>query len=207
MSAEALPDATSRNVIAEIKGREKPDEIVVMGGHIDSWDVGTGAMDDAGGCFATWKALQILKELGLKPRRTIRLALWTNEENGLRGGTDYADRHGKEKHILAFESDGGVFEPQGFGFTGAPELLKTYAAAGTLLAPIKANAVTVGGGGADISPLIAYGVPQMSITVDGTRYFWYHHTHADMPDKLNPLEINKCAAAIAVMMYIAADLP
>lgn len=207
MNAESLPDVTSRNILAEIKGREKPDEIVVMGGHSDSWDVGTGAMDDAGGCFATWKALNILKELGLKPRRTIRLALWTNEENGLRGGTNYADRHGNEKHILAFESDGGVFAPQGFGFTGAPELLKTYSAAATLLAPVNSAMVKVGGGGADISPLIAYGVPQMSIEVENSRYFWYHHTHADTPDKLNPHEINQCAAAIAVMMYIAADLP
>jgi carboxypeptidase Q len=207
MNAESLPDVISRNVIAEIKGREKADEIVVMGGHIDSWDVGTGAMDDAGGCFATWKALQILKELGLKPRRTLRLALWTNEENGLRGGIDYAAQHGKEKHILAFESDGGVFKPQGFGFTGAPELLKTYSAAATLLAPVSAATVSVGGGGADISPLIEYGVPQMSILVDGTKYFWYHHTTSDTPDKLDPHEINQCAAAIAVMMFIAADLP
>ena len=207
MNAQALPDAMSRNVIAELKGSEKADEIVVMGGHIDSWDVGSGAMDDGGGCVATWKALQILKELGLKPRRTVRLALWTNEENGLRGGTDYAERHGKEKHILAFESDGGVFKPTGFGFTGAPELLKVYTAATTLLAPIGTASMAVGGGGADISPLVAYSIPQMSINADGGKYFWYHHTHADMPDKLDPHEINQCAAAIAVMMYIAADLP
>lgn len=207
MNAQSLPDATSRNVIAELKGREKPDEIVVLGGHIDSWDVSTGAMDDAGGCFATWKALQILKELGLKPRRTLRLALWTNEENGLRGGIDYAEKHGKEKHILAFESDGGVFQPQGFGFTGAPDLLRVYSSAATLLSPINAASVTVGGGGADISPLIEYNVPQMSILVEGTKYFWYHHTTADTPDKLNPEEMNQCAAAIAVMMFIAADLP
>ena len=207
MSAQTLPDAVSRNVIAELKGREKPDEIVVMGGHIDSWDVGTGALDDAGGCYATWKALQILKELGLRPRRTVRLALWTNEENGLKGGSEYASRHGNEKHILAFESDGGIFTPKGFGFTGAPEMFKAYKAVGTLLHPIQASEVIVGGGGADISPLIAFGVPQMSIDVEGSKYFWFHHTEADTPDKIDPLDLNKCAAAIAVMIYIAADLP
>jgi carboxypeptidase Q len=207
MSAQTLPDATSRNVIAELKGREKPEEIVVMGGHIDSWDVGTGALDDAGGCYATWKALQILKELGLRPRRTIRLALWTNEENGLRGGMDYAERHKNEKHILAFESDGGIFKPQGFGFTGIPELFKVYTAAATLLHPIQSAEVKVGGGGADISPLIAQSIPQMSIEIEGSKYFWFHHTQADTPDKIDPLDLNKCAAAIAVMMYVAADLP
>ena len=207
MNAQTLPDAVSRNVIAELKGREKPEEIVVMGGHIDSWDVGTGALDDAGGCYATWKALQVLKELGLRPRRTIRLALWTNEENGLRGGIEYAERHKNEKHIVAFESDGGIFTPKGFAFTGAPEIFKAYSAAATLLRPIQASEVIVGGGGADISPLVAQNVPQMSIDIESSKYFWFHHTHADTPDKIDPLDLNKCAAAIAVMMYIAADLP
>jgi carboxypeptidase Q len=207
MSAKTLPDATSRNVIAELRGNEKPDEIVVMGGHSDSWDVGTGAMDDMGGCVATWRALEILKNLGLRPRRTIRLVLWTNEENGFRGGSAYADKHGKEKHLLAFESDGGVFTPTGFGYTGSPETFKVYKSAATLLHSIKAANVSVGGGGADISPLIPFGIPQMSLDVDATRYFWFHHSEADTPDKLDALELNKCAAAIAVMMYVAADLP
>lgn len=207
MNAQTFPDAVSRNVLAEIVGSEKPDEFVVMGGHIDSWDVGTGALDDAGGCLATWRALQILKNLGLRPRRTLRVALWTNEENGLRGGIDYARRHGDKKHVLAFESDGGIFTPTGFGYTGAPEIFKAYQAAATLLHPIGANEVKVGGGGADISPLIPYAVPQMNINVKAERYFWYHHTEADTPNAIDPLDLNKCAAAIAVMMFIAADLP
>jgi len=207
MAAKQLPDTVSRNVVAELRGREKPQEIVVMGGHSDSWDVGSGAMDDAGGCLATWQALLILKELNLRPRRTIRLVFWTNEENGLRGGEDYARRHGSEPHVLAFESDGGVFKPEGFGFTGSADELKMYRAAASLLAPIGATAMRVGGGGADISPLIQFGVPQMNIEVDGSKYFWYHHTQADMPDKLNPREMNDCAAAIALMMYVAADAP
>ncbi|MDW8219433.1 MAG: M28 family metallopeptidase [Bacteroidota bacterium] len=207
MNAQTLPDAVSRNIIAELRGREKPEEIVVMGGHIDSWDVGTGALDDAGGCFATWKALQILQELNLRPRRTVRLVLWTNEENGLRGAIHYAERYGHQRHILALESDGGISAPRGFGFTGAPELFKVYKAAATLLYPIQAHEMFIGGGGADISPLIPYGVPQMNLEVDGSKYFWFHHTYADTPDKVDPLDLNKCAAAIAVMMYVAADIP
>jgi carboxypeptidase Q len=214
MSAQTLPDALSRNVVAEIRGSEKPDEIVVFGGHIDSWDVGTGAMDDAGGCFAAWKSLHILKQLGFKPKRTIRLVMWTNEENGFRGGTAYAERHaknggvgGKEKHVLALESDGGVFAPEGFGYSGPPALLATWKGVGGLLAGIGANRITIGGGGADIAPLIPYNVPQMGLNVDGTKYFWYHHTHGDTPDKLNPDEINKCAAAMALMTFVAASMP
>lgn len=207
MEAKTLSDTLSRNVIAEIKGREKPEEIVVLGGHIDSWDVGVGALDDGGGCIATWRALQLIKMLGLRPRRTMRLVLWTNEENGLRGGEHYAERHGSEKHILAFESDGGIFKPSGFGFSGSPDLFKLYKTVGGLLAPIGATNVHVGGGGADIGPLRKYNVPQMNIEVEGSKYFWFHHTEADTPDKINPLEMNQCAAAIAVMLYVAADLP
>jgi hypothetical protein len=123
MSARMMPDAQSRNVIAELRGSTSPDEVVVMGGHIDSWDVGRGAMDDAGGVVVAWEAIRILKELGLRPRRTIRVVGWTNEENGVRGGTGYRDAHRAEldKHIAAIESDGGVFKPVGFGFTGSDQ--------------------------------------------------------------------------------------
>ncbi len=207
MEAKTMPDAVSRNVIAEIKGSEKPEEIVVLGGHIDSWDVGVGAMDDGGGCVATWRALKALKDAGFRPRRTVRLVMWTNEENGLRGGEGYAEQHGKEKHILALESDGGVFKPEGFGFEGTPEVFKAYKAVLTLLHPIAATKLSVGGGGADIGPLRKYSVPQMNISVEDAKYFWFHHTNADTPDKLNPLEINQCAAAMAVMVFVAADLP
>jgi carboxypeptidase Q len=207
MQARMHPDALSRNVIAELRGSEKPDEIVVFGGHSDSWDVGSGAMDDAGGCFAAWRALQVLKTLGLRPKRTLRLVMWTNEENGLRGGEDYAKRHGAEKHILALESDSGVFAPQGFGYSGPPALLPALRGITSLLQPIGAHRLTIGGGGADISPLIPYGVPQMGLHVDGSKYFWFHHTHADMPDKLDPDELNRCAAAIALMVFVVADMP
>src|SRR5690606_9963923 len=123
---------------------------------IDSWDVGQGAMDDGGGCVAAWEALRLMKALGLRPRRTVRVVLWTNEENGLRGGTAYRDRHADavDDHVLAIESDAGVFKPEGFGFTGTPQALAVLRDVARLLQPIGAGAISEGGGGADISPLM-----------------------------------------------------
>ena len=209
MSARTLPDAPSRNAIGELVGSERPDEIVVFGGHIDSWDVGRGAMDDGGGVVVAWEALRLLQRLGLKPRRTIRVVGWTNEENGIRGGNAYRDAHRSqlEKHVLAIESDGGVFRPLGFGFTGSDAAFEIVKEIGTLLGPIGAGSITRGGGGADIGPIMAQGVPGMGLIVDGTRYFWYHHTEADTVDKLDPREMALCVAAMAIMAYIAADLP
>ena len=209
MDAQTLPDVPSRNVVAELRGRERPDEIVVMGGHIDSWDVGSGAMDDGGGVVIAWEALRLMRELGLRPRRTIRVVGWTNEENGLRGGTAYRDAHQGEldKHVVAIESDGGVFRPVGFGFTGsdaARAILKDVIA---LLKPIGADTLLAQGGGADIGPIMQRGVPGMSHVVDGTKYFWYHHTDADTPDKLDPAEVARNVAAIAIVAYVIADLP
>jgi carboxypeptidase Q len=206
MSAKTLPDAQSHNVIGELTGREKPNEIVVMGGHIDSWDVGQGAMDDAGGVVVAWEAIRLLKKLGLTPRRTIRVVGWTNEENGSKGGQAYRDAHQQEVHQLAIESDGGVFSPLGFGFTGTPAARAIIEAIGSLLAPINANKIEASGGGADIGPIMATGVPGMGLNVDGSRYFWFHHTDADTPDKLDRAEVQRCVAVMAVMAYIAADL-
>jgi len=209
MSAETLPDAPSRNVVAELRGRERPDEVVVVGGHIDSWDVGTGAMDDAGGSIAAWEAVRLMKELGLRPRRTVRVVLWTNEENGLRGAIGYRDRHRDEleKHVLAIESDAGVFAPQGFGFGGTDAAYEIVREIGRLLEPIGAGRITRPGGGADIGPLMQLGVPGMGLVVDGERYFWYHHSDADTVDKLDPAEVARCVAALAVMAYVVAELP
>lgn len=209
MGAHALPDAPSRNVIGELRGRESPDQIVVLGGHSDSWDIGQGAMDDGGGIVAAWEAVRLLKSLGLQPRRTIRVALWTNEENGLRGGQAYREAHQDEldRHVLAMESDGGTFRPLGFGFTGSDEAFEVVRRIGQLLEPIGAGRVSRGGGGADIAPIMAYGVPGMGLEVDGERYFWYHHTEADTLDKLSPDEFALCVAAMAVMAYVVADLP
>jgi carboxypeptidase Q len=208
ISAETLPDVPSRNVMGEIVGSEFPEEVVVLGGHIDSWDVGQGAMDDAGGCVAAWEAVRLIQRLGLKPRRTIRAVMWTNEENGLRGGNGYRDAHVGEldNHILAIESDGGVFKPSGFGFSGSDEAYGIVSAVGRLLERIEAGTIRRGGGGADIGPIMREGVPGMGLNVDGTKYFWYHHTDADTIDKLDPREVALSVAAMAVMAYVVADL-
>ena len=208
MSAKTMPDAPSRNVMGEIVGSEKPDEVVVFGGHIDSWDVGRGAMDDGGGVVVAWEAVKLLKRLGLKPKRTIRVVGWTNEENGGRGGQGYRDAHKAEveKHVLAIESDGGVFRPQGFSFGGSDAALEILKQVGSLLDRIEAGSIIKGGGGADIGPIMALGVPGLGLNVDGTKYFWYHHTEADTIDKLDPNDMARCVAAMAVMAYVVADM-
>jgi carboxypeptidase Q len=210
MEAHFDRDVESANVVGELRGRERPDEVVVVGGHIDSWDVGAGASDDGGGCVVTWEALRIMKKLNLRPRRTVRVVLWTNEENGGRGGQAYRDKHRAElaKHVMMLESDGGVFRPLGFGFTGNDSARDTVRAIATLLTGIAADQITPGGGGADIGPSVQDGhVPSMSLDVDGSKYFLIHHTPADTIDKIDPTEMAKCAAAVAVMTYVIADLP
>ena len=210
MDAHVDADVESANVVGEIRGRERPDEIVVVSGHLDSWDIGAGATDDGGGCVVTWEALRIMKKLNLRPRRTVRVVLWTNEENGGRGGLAYRDRHRAElaKHVMMLESDGGVFRPLGFGFTGSEAGRETVKAIATLLTGIAADQISPGGGGADIGPsMIEARVPGMSLEVDGAKYFLIHHTPADTIDKIDPVEMAKCAAAVAVMAYVVADLP
>jgi len=209
MNARMLPDAQSRNVVAELRGSEKPDEVVVLGGHIDSWDVGAGAMDDGGGSVAAWEAMRLIKKLGLRPRRTLRVVLWTNEENGLRGGAAYRDAHRHEvaKHVLAIESDNGAFNPTGMSIGGTDATVAVAADIASLLAPVQATAVRKGGPAADVSPLYALGVPTMEPDVDGSRYFWYHHSDGDTVDKLDPKEMSELVAVMAVMAYVVADMP
>jgi carboxypeptidase Q len=209
MGAQMLPDAPSRNVMGELVGRERPQEVVVLGGHIDSWDVGAGAMDDGGGVVVSWEAVRLLQRLGLRPRRTIRVVGWTNEETGGRGGQAYRDTHRAElgDHVLAFESDGGVFRPLGFGFSGSDSATALVRQIASLLRPIGADSVTRGGGGADIGPIVQLGVPSMSPNVEGSRYFWFHHSEGDTVDKLDAREMAQCVAAFAVMIYVVADMP
>jgi carboxypeptidase Q len=211
MEAKFLPDAESANVIAEIKGSEKPDEIVLISGHFDSWDVGQGAHDDGGGCIVAWETVRLLKELGLKPRRTIRVVLWTNEENGLRGGNAYHDAHRSEisKHVLAIESDSGVYRPEGFGLaaTAPLQVRSNMQEIARLLSGIGADQIAANGGGADIGPMMREGVVGASLDVDGEHYFDIHHTPADTLDKVNPRELALCVATMAVMAYVVADLP
>jgi carboxypeptidase Q len=211
MGARTLPDAPSRNVVAEVTGRERPDEVVVLGGHIDSWDVGQGAMDDGGGAVAAWEAVRLIHLLGLRPRRTIRVVLWTNEENGGKGALAYRDAHADQlsRHVLAMESDNGAFTPHGFRFTGSDAALARVQQVAALLQPIGATSVTreKDSPEADIAPLVEQGVPGVGLDVDRTRYFWFHHSDGDTLDKLDPAELARCVAAMAVMAYVVADLP
>jgi carboxypeptidase Q len=211
MEAHFLPDAESANVVAELKGREKPDEVVVVGGHIDSWDVGQGAHDDGGGCIVSWEAVRLLKELGLRPRRTIRVVLFTNEENGVRGGNGYAAAHKAEmaNHVLAIESDIGVFRPTGFGLSekASPQARADFVEIAKLLSNIRADHIDPDGEGTDISPMMKEGVTGASLNVDFSHYFDIHHTQADTFDKVNPQELAACVAAMAVMAYVVADMP
>jgi carboxypeptidase Q len=209
MNAQTLPDTPSRNVIAEITGREKPDEIVIVSGHIDSWDVGQGAMDDGGGAMAAWEALRLMHNLGLRPRRTVRLVLWVNEENGFAGARDYERRHKSElpRHVLAIESDRGTFRPEGFSVVGTKEARRAAEKWAAPLARIGADKIFEQGSEADVAQLEQDGVPTMALIDDESKYFWFHHTDADTIDKLNPRELAACSAAMAVMAYQAAEAP
>jgi carboxypeptidase Q len=209
MGARFLPDADSANVIGEIRGRERPEEIVVVSGHLDSWDVGTGSTDDGGGCIVTWEALRLMKKLNLRPRRTVRVILWTNEENGLRGAQAYLDRYREElaNHVLMLEADTGVFRPTGFGFTGSEPVRTKIKEIATLLQGIEADRIGPSGEGADIGPSVQAGrIPAMSLNVDGD-YFRIHHTPADTIDKIDPADMARASAAVAVMAYVVADMP
>ena len=207
MEAKFLPDADSFNVVGEIRGRERPDEVIVIGGHFDSWDVGTGSTDDGGGCVVTWEALRLMKKLNLRPRRTIRVVLWTNEENGLRGGNAYRDRYRDQlaNHVLMLESDRGVFRPTGFGFTGSD--------AARAKRPRHRDAAERHPGRPHRPerrrrrhrPERAGGqLPSMSLEVDGN-YFLIHHTPADTVDKIDPMDMARASAAIAVHDYVIAE--
>jgi hypothetical protein len=231
MQAHMEPDQEAANVIGEIRGSEHPEEVVVMGGHLDSWDVGQGAQDDGSGIMATLEAAALIQKLGLHPKRTIRVVFWVNEENGGRGGEAYANWVGDKvkNHVAAIEMDEGAERPLGFGygsFSGGRRVGPGSAATapskpsaeqessfklcqeiGQLLAPIQATQVNQGGGGADIGPIVAKGVPSLSPTTTAEHYFDWHHTQADTVDKVNPTEFKKNTALLAVLAYVLADMP
>ncbi len=212
MEAEDQGEAPSANVIGEIVGSEKPDEIVLIGGHINSWDVGQGAQDDGAGCVAAMEALNIIRKLGLQPKRTIRVVLWTNEENGLAGATSYLARHQNENHIAGIESDSGGFKPQGLSINMqndekqeiAFEQLRSVL---KLLEPIGATRAQTGFSGMDVGQLKDLGTACMGLQVDGRLYFNTHHTWADTVDKVDPDELTDCAITLAVAAYVFADMP
>jgi Zn-dependent M28 family amino/carboxypeptidase len=209
MEAHMLPEADSANVMGEITGRERPEEIVVMGGHIDSWDVGAGAQDDGSGIIAALEAVDIIRKLGLHPRRTLRVVFWTNEENGTAGGNAYRAMVGGKIHdyVAAIEMDGGAEKPVGFGVTPGGPALARVKEIGQLLESIGAGNIHEGGGGTDIGPLMRDGVPGLGLETVEQHYFDWHHTRTDTVDKIDPREFRQCIAAMAVMGYVLADMP
>ncbi len=202
------PDAQSHNVMFELKGTTLPNEIVAAGGHIDSWDVGQGAHDDGGPCIAVWEAVKLLRDLNLVPKRTIRVVFWTNEENGLRGGLDYADKHKNEHHHGLLEFDSGVFKPVGIGYSGNEKYFEKYKESEFLFKVINDEfQIKQGGGGADIGPMMKLGFTGMGFNVDSKGEYWrYHHSQNDTVDKVDKKVLNDCIAALAMALYIYADL-
>lgn len=209
LSAAFGEEVEDANVVAELHGREKPDEIVVIGGHFDSWDVGQGALDDGGGCIAAWEVLRLLKEAGFTPRRTLRLVLWTNEEFGLGGAKAYRDAHRAElaRHIAGIETDSGTFEPSGYGFTGSERGGEIIRGITTFLGEaLGVGEFGLGAGEADLMPLLEEGVPALGLRLKPNNYFWFHHTDADTVDKVDPQVLRRCTAVLAVMAYALAEL-
>jgi carboxypeptidase Q len=208
-----LPDAPSANVVAELRGRERPDEVVLIGAHLDSWDVGQGAHDDGAGVATVMQALTTLRRLGLTPRRTVRLVLFTDEEITRAGGDAYALEHAGElpQMVAAFESDEGGFAPRGLSVSvddaTRPLMLRRLGELAELLGPIGAGRAFGDGSGTDLVPLRAAGVPTFELVTDRSHYFDYHHTQADTLDKVVPAELALDVAAAATFIYVLADMP
>jgi len=209
LDCRTLAEVPSANVVGELVGRELPDEVVLVGGHLDAWDVGQGAHDDGAGCCQAIEALALLKRLGLRPRRTLRAVLFMNEENGLRGAQAYFAAHEAElgRHVLACESDRGGFAPRGFTASASGAAWETLCAIGDLLAPAGAGTLLPGQGGADLSPMRGTGVVLMELYPDSQRYFDVHHSERDTLDQVNPRELELGAACMAALLYVVADLP
>ncbi|HJU56279.1 MAG TPA: M20/M25/M40 family metallo-hydrolase [Pyrinomonadaceae bacterium] len=210
LTPQRLPDAASYNVVADLKGSERPEEVVIVSGHLDSWDLGTGAIDDAAGVAVAMQTAQLLKQLNLRPKRTIRVIAWMNEENGLVGGRTYAREHASElgNHYAAIESDRGAGHPLGFEAMVNPEVLPMLAPVSEVLRSQGAELIRrTEGTEADISPIAAQGVPAFGLWQDTRTYFNYHHTAADTLDKVVPRELAENAAAMAVLAYALANLP
>ena len=236
MQAHMEAPVVQANVMGDLVGSEHPEQVVVLGGHIDSWDVGQGAQDDGSGIMGTLAAVNVIKKSGLKPKRTIRIVFWVNEENGGAGGDAYAKALTPEQlknHVAAIEMDGGAETPVGYGYGAAASggggfrrivpgstpppaaplsaeeqhSLALLQEIGAMLTPVGASKMTAGGGGSDISPLMALGVPGLGEETTAAHYFDWHHTEADTLDKVDPVEFRKNVASLAVMTYVLADMP
>ncbi|XP_069813420.1 carboxypeptidase Q [Dendropsophus ebraccatus] len=208
MGAVQYPDADSFNTVAEIVGSKYPEQVVIVSGHLDSWDVGQGAMDDGGGAFISWEALSLIKDLGLQPKRTIRLVLWTGEEQGGVGASQYYNKHKKDiaNMDLVMETDIGTFMPLGMQFSGKPEARAIMSEVMKLLEPINVTKLYDNAEGTDISFWMEAGVPGASLIDDISKYFWFHHSEGDTMTVQNPIWMNLCAAIWTVVAYVVADL-
>lgn len=208
LSCRTLPDAESANVVGEVLGRENPQEIMLLAAHLDSWDLGTGAIDDGAGCGIIIEAARQIAALTPHPRRTIRVVLFANEENGLAGGKAYAKDHAAEldRHAAALEADLGQGPPLGFSWNAGPSAESQLKAIAGLLAPISADHLlpTIVGG-ADILSMLPAGVPNLGLLLDASSYFDYHHTANDTFDKIDPRTIDRSTAALAVAAYVLAE--
>jgi carboxypeptidase Q len=204
MNPQTLPDAPSHNVIGEIKGTEHPEEIIVVGGHLDSWDLAQGAHDDGTGCMQAIEVLRLMKTLNIKPKRTIRAIMYMNEENGLRGGRHYAELAlaNKEKHIAAVESDAGGFTPRGFDIEATPEKINLISRWKSLLAPYGLHHFGAGHGGSDIGPLKNDNIALVGFRPDSQRYFEHHHAATDTFDRVNKRELELGGASMAALIYL-----
>ncbi len=207
MNCETLPDVLSYNVIAQINGTEKSEEIILVGGHLDSWDNGDGAHDDGAGCVQSMEVLHTFKSLGIKPKRSIRCVLFMNEENGARGGTAYANyaKENKLIHLAAIESDAGGFTPRNFGATTTEDKLRSLRGYAPLLQAYGIEEVLASGGGVDIGPLKEQGTCLIGFGPDSQRYFDIHHTAVDIFDKVNKRELELGAGNIAALVWLISE--
>ena len=203
-NCKQFEDVESYNVIGEIKGSSKPEEIIVVGGHLDSWDLGDGSHDDGAGCVQSMEVLNLFKKTGYTPKRTIRVVLFMNEENGLRGGTKYAEvaEASKEKHIFALESDSGGFTPRGFTFDSSDKNFDKIKSWKPLFEPYLVHYFEKGGSGADIGPLKKDGLVLAGLRPDSQRYFDYHHAENDTFEHVNKRELELGSAAMASLIYL-----
>ena len=207
MQARNLEDGPCFNTLGELRGRELPDQIVLLGAHLDAWDTGAGAQDDGGGCAIMLGAVKLLHDLDLRPRRTVRVVLFTSEEYGGQGGDAYRDAHQHEHHVAALESDSGCFAPAGFSVQSSPAVVEHVAALAAPLADLGAADVTAGGSGVDVEPLVATGVPGLGHRTHNEAYFNYHHSPADALETISPDDLSANVAAVAALVLAIGDDP
>ena len=203
-SCKQLPDVESFNVIAEIEGSTYPDEYIIVGGHLDSWDLGDGSHDDGAGVVQSMAVLESFKALNYRPKRSIRVVLFMNEENGMRGGNEYANqaRIKGEKHVFALESDSGAFTPRGFSFETSIEMFQKYQKLESYFEPYLVDHFTYGGSGADIGPLKSDSIVLSGLRPDTQRYFDHHHSENDTFSEINKRELELGAAAMSSLIYL-----